>query len=328
RTTPDAVTAENGYELALPWLPACLQWKKLKKICNTHIFSPQKLDSLRDLRHQAMKNMVQRVIAAQEVGEVIPIGGLVFATVVQLLSNSLFSSDMLNPASDAMKELQVLHTCSCSTQSCNTFKHYFPFLRPFDLQGIKRTIKLSYDRLHELIDDMMDRRMKQRSSGSERYGDILDVLLDYTEDDGPQGLTHLDVKLLITEVFIGGMDTSIVIVEWVMTELLHYPTILSKLKQELSDKIIPGETVQEQDIPRLTYLTAVIKETMRLHPATPLLLPRRAEQEVENSGIHHSKTHSDLGEFLVGFKGRCILGSTHMFRPRAVPKLRYCFQGQ
>ncbi|KAL3619367.1 hypothetical protein CASFOL_036937 [Castilleja foliolosa] len=157
-------------------------------------------------------------------------------------------------------------------------------LAEFDLQGIKCTIRLSYDRLHELIDDMMDQRMKQRSYGSEKCGDILDALLGYTEDEGPQGLTRLDVKLLITEVFIGGTDTSIVTVEWVMSELLRNPTIFSKLKQELYDKIVPGETVEEKDIPRLTYLTAVIKETMRLHPATPLLLPHRAEQEAEIEG--------------------------------------------
>ncbi|KAI3453621.1 hypothetical protein Pfo_010284 [Paulownia fortunei] len=281
RPVPDAVTAEKGYELAFPWLPASPQWKKLRKICNSHIFTPQKLDSLQDLRHQVMKNMIKRVVEAQEAGEAIQIGGLVFGTAVQLLSNSLFSADMLDPASDAMKELQELNANIMLLVGKPNLADYFPFLRPFDLQGIRRKIMVSYDRLHELIDDMIDRRMKRRSSGSDRCGDILDVLLDYAEDEGPEGLTRLDVKLLVAEIFIGGTDTSTITVEWAMAELLHNPTILSIAKQELSENITPGKTVQEQDIAQLPYLTAVIKETMRLHPTAPLLLPHQAEQDVE-----------------------------------------------
>ncbi|KAK4400540.1 cytochrome [Sesamum angolense] len=104
-----------------------------------------------------------------------------------------------------------------------------------------------------------------------------------TNCEGPDGLTRLDVKLLIVEIFIAGTDTSTSTVEWVMAELLHNPTILSKGKQELSEIITPGGIIQEQDIARLPYLTAVIKET-RMHQTSPLLLPHLAEQDVDIQG--------------------------------------------
>ncbi|KAK7859361.1 geraniol 8-hydroxylase [Quercus suber] len=66
-----------------------------------------------------------------------------------------------------------------------------------------------------------------------------------------------------------------------MTELLRNPDIMAKAKQELTETIGIGESIQEKDIPRLPYLQAVLKETMRLHPITPLLLPRsRIDVEV------------------------------------------------
>ncbi|KAK4422733.1 Geraniol 8-hydroxylase [Sesamum alatum] len=284
RPIPDAVTAEKDYELAFPWLPPGTQWRKLRKICNSRIFMPQKLDSLQHLRHDVVKTMVQRVGEAEERGEAIYIGEIVFSTMMKLLSKTLFSADMLDPGSDAMKELQVLNANIMMLAAKPNLSDYFPFLRPFDPQGIRRTIGVSYDRLHELIDGMIDQRMKCRSAASDRNGDLLDVLLDYTEDEGPDGLTRLDVKLLVVEIFIAGTDTSTSTVEWVMAELLHNPTVLSKAKQELSEKITPGEIVQEQDIARLPYLTAVIKETMRMHQTSPLLLPHRAEQDVEIQG--------------------------------------------
>lgn len=69
-----------------------------------------------------------------------------------------------------------------------------------------------------------------------------------------------------------------------MAELLRNPPVLAKAKQELSQNITPCHIIQEQDIPHLSYLDAVLKEAMRLHPTAPLLLPHRAEQEVEIHG--------------------------------------------
>jgi cytochrome P450 len=69
-----------------------------------------------------------------------------------------------------------------------------------------------------------------------------------------------------------------------MAELLHKPETLSKAKAELEQGIFKGNPVQESDIPRLPYLQAIVKETLRLHPAAPFLLPRKAEADVEISG--------------------------------------------
>ena len=66
-----------------------------------------------------------------------------------------------------------------------------------------------------------------------------------------------------------------------MAELLRNPEVLSKAKTELQQVIGEGHQVEESDITRLPYLQAVVKETFRLHPAIPLLLPRKAEEDVE-----------------------------------------------
>jgi cytochrome P450 len=69
-----------------------------------------------------------------------------------------------------------------------------------------------------------------------------------------------------------------------MAELLHNPKALSKAKTELEQVIGKHNPVEESDIARLPYLQAVVRETFRLHPVTPLLLPRKAEADVEING--------------------------------------------
>ncbi|XP_020113442.1 ent-cassadiene C11-alpha-hydroxylase 1-like [Ananas comosus] len=68
-----------------------------------------------------------------------------------------------------------------------------------------------------------------------------------------------------------------------MAELLHNPAVLAKARAEIQETLGPKEELEESDVARLPFLQAVVKETMRLHPAGPLMLPHKpseTEQEV------------------------------------------------
>ena len=77
---------------------------------------------------------------------------------------------------------------------------------------------------------------------------------------------------------IGGTDTTITTVEWVMSELLNNPEIMSKVQQESKHVVGMNNIVEESHLPNMHYLDVVLKETLRLHPALPLLLPKRPSQ--------------------------------------------------
>ncbi|KAM5570110.1 hypothetical protein ABKV19_017229 [Rosa sericea] len=85
-------------------------------------------------------------------------------------------------------------------------------------------------------------------------------------------------------LFTAGTDTTSVTLEWAMAELLHNPESLSKAQDELDSVFGKGKLIEESDITQLPYLQAIIKETFRLHPTVPLLLPRKAESDVEIEG--------------------------------------------
>ncbi|XP_057462489.1 cytochrome P450 76T24-like [Actinidia eriantha] len=252
RPIPDAVTAERDYERSIAWISGGPQWRKLRKLCNSQIFTTQRLDALQGLRHQMMDHIVDRLVEASDAQEAIHIGRLVFGTILNLLSKTMFSVDMLDLKSDSIDELKEL---------------------------IWRI-----NRLHELISEVIDRRLKRRGSGSPRCNDFLDVLIDHSEEHGPEEFSRQDIIILLADLFIGGTDTTTTTMEWAMAELLRNPAIMAKAKQELAQTISPKSVLQEQHITQLPYLEAVIKETMRLHPTAPLLLPHRAETDVEVCG--------------------------------------------
>lgn len=67
-----------------------------------------------------------------------------------------------------------------------------------------------------------------------------------------------------------GTDTTALLTEWIMAELILHPNIQSKLHKEIKN-IIGNKSLTDSDMPKLPYLEAVVKETLRLHPPGPLL---------------------------------------------------------
>ena len=77
------------------------------------------------------------------------------------------------------------------------------------------------------------------------------------------------------ELISAGTDTSSSTIEWAMTELIKNPKCMKIVQEELTREIIQ-DMVTESHLSKLPYLQACVKETLRLHPPAPFLLPRRA----------------------------------------------------
>lgn len=73
-------------------------------------------------------------------------------------------------------------------------------------------------------------------------------------------------------------------VEWAISELLKKPEIFNKATEEL-DRVIGNERwVEEKDMVNLPYVDAIVKETMRLHPVAPMLVPRFCREDCQVAG--------------------------------------------
>ena len=59
-----------------------------------------------------------------------------------------------------------------------------------------------------------------------------------------------------------------------MVKLMQNPHMMTKLQNEVRMVVPQGnEMVTEDDLDGMTYLKAVVKETLRLHGPAPFLLP-------------------------------------------------------
>ena len=78
---------------------------------------------------------------------------------------------------------------------------------------------------------------------------------------------------------LAATDTTTVTMIWILALLLNNQDALKKVQEELEQVVGRERQVNESDINNLVYLQAVIKETLRLYPAGPLLLPHEAIED-------------------------------------------------
>lgn len=87
------------------------------------------------------------------------------------------------------------------------------------------------------------------------------------------------------EMIFRGTDTTAILTEWMMAEMVLHPEMQRKVQDELDSVVGKDGELSESHIPRLPYLQAVIKETLRVHPPGPLLSwARLATHDVHLAG--------------------------------------------
>jgi cytochrome P450 len=119
-----------------------------------------------------------------------------------------------------------------------------------------------------------------------KQNDFLDAVMDLM----PGGsFSRQDVTILAFDIFVAGSDNITTAVEKALAELLRNSSIMAKVRAEIHGALAADnkqqEGVTETVAASLPYLQAVVKETMRLHPMLPLLVPHHATEEgMEISG--------------------------------------------
>nr|KYP69588.1 Cytochrome P450 71A1 [Cajanus cajan] len=160
----------------------------------------------------------------------------------------------------------------------------FPLLRWVGvMSGQTKKYKATFGALDAFFDHLIAERKMARSDSEKK--DFLDALLELQDSDKLEfELTTDDLKALIMDMFLGGSDTTSTTLEWAMTELVKNPSIMNKVQEEVRRVVRNKSKLEANDIDQMDYLKCVVKETLRLHPPAPLLVPRETRSNVKLGG--------------------------------------------
>ncbi|KAG4126903.1 hypothetical protein ERO13_D10G184600v2 [Gossypium hirsutum] len=150
---------------------------------------------------------------------------------------------------------------------------FIPILRPFLRGYLKLCKEVKEIRLQLFRDQFLEER-KKLATTKRIDNNALKCAIDHILDAQRKGEINEDNVLYIVEnINVAAIETTLWSIEWGIAELVNHPEIQQKLRNEIDTVLGPGVQVTEPDTHKLPYLQAVIKETLRLRMAIPLLVP-------------------------------------------------------
>lgn len=257
------------------------EWRKMRKAFASEMLSNSSLDNNYHIRKQQVKKMIADTYG--KAGELVDIGQLAFLSVMNSIMSMVWGQTLKGNQGVSIKaEFRAVLGELMELLGMPNISDFFPFLAMFDLQGIERRMKGVSLRCEEILGSAISHHGNGENNGQT---DFLGYLLQLTKSEDPAtSLTLVQVKGMLVDIVLGGMDTSITTIEWAMAEMLQHPMVLRKVQEELTKIVGLNSSVEEAHLSELKYLKAVVKETLRLHPALPLLVPHCSSKSASVGG--------------------------------------------
>lgn len=261
-------------------------WRQLRKICILELLSPRRVQSFRHVREEEVGRLVSAVTESASSGEVVNVS----ERIAVLITDSAVRA-MIGDRFKKREEFLLVLEEGVKLVSGFTLGDLFPSSWLAGLiSGTARLAQENHRKCFELMEYAIKQHEEHRAAAAangvtEEGEDLVEVLLRIQKEGGLEvPLTMGIIKAVILDLFSAGSETSATTLNWAMSELMRYPDVMQKAQAEVRNKLQGKTKVTEDDLADLKYLRLVIKETLRLHPPAPLLIPREAMESCKILG--------------------------------------------
>lgn len=251
-------------------------WRKMRRIMTVPFFTTKVVNQYRtgweEEAYQAVEDIRKNPKAATE--------GIVLRRRLQLMMYNNMFRIMFDRRFDSEEDplyvkLKALNAeRSRLSQSFEyNYGDFIPVLRPF-LRGYLKVCKEIKQKRLQLFNDYFVEERKKVSNTRVSENGNLKCAMDHILDAEKNGEINKDNVLYIVEnINVAAIETTLWSIEWGIAELINHPEIQQKLRNEIDTVLGTSHQVTEPDLQKLPYLQAVVKETLRLRMAIPLLVP-------------------------------------------------------
>ncbi|KAG7560090.1 Cytochrome P450 [Arabidopsis thaliana x Arabidopsis arenosa] len=265
----------DGRDVALA--PYGEYWRQMKSVCVLSLLSNKMVRSFRDVRQQEISLMMEKIGLSSSLQ-------VNLSEILASLTNDVICRIALGRKYGGETDFKELMKRLTRLLGAVSVGNHVPWLAWIDwLCGLDGQL----EKTRNDLDEFLERVVQDHVDVNGDRTDFVDVLLAIQREKSVGfEIDRVSIKAIILDIFVGGTDTSYTLMEWVMTELLHHPECLKSLQEEVRTICKGKSSVSEEDIKDMNYLKAVIKETLRLHPPLPLMVPHESTQDVKLRDYH------------------------------------------
>lgn len=136
-----------------------------------------------------------------------------------------------------------------------------------------------------VLDRAVWRFVRERRQDGSDHGDLLSMLLAAVDDEsGGARLDDRQVRDEAMTLMLAGHDTTAAGLDWLWYSLATDPEVARRCREEV-DSVVGQREPSASDIEQLPFLSATIKETLRLYPPAVGVFLRQATSDLEIGGF-------------------------------------------
>ncbi|CAN4118326.1 unnamed protein product [Withania somnifera] len=260
-------------------------WRQMRKVCVMELLTAKNVRSFSTIRHDEASRLLQ-IIRSSTQGEPINVTEQILWYESSITCKAAFG-ELLK---DQEKFIGIVREL-VELAGGFSVADIFPSIKILHvLSGLRSRILKVHKNIDAIVEDVINEHKKniagdKKGNGSLGGEDLVDVLLRLMESGELQiPITNDNIKAIMIDLFSAGTETSSTTILWAMTEMMRNPSVLAKAQAEVREALKGKETLNEDVIEDLKYLKQVVKETFRLHPPLPLLVPRECREETKING--------------------------------------------
>ncbi|XP_038685575.1 cytochrome P450 71D9-like [Tripterygium wilfordii] len=270
-------------------------WRQIRKICTLEIFSRRRVQATRPIREEEALELIKSISikARSKVNLSHMLTSLAFAITLKATFGE--SSERHGAFVPLVKEImEVIAGFSLADM--------FPSMKFFHMiSGMRTRLESLHHKIDPILESLInEHRLHRTRIDSSDADNILDILLNFQEH-GDFSFTTDNIKAVVLDIFLAGTESSATTLEWAMSELLKNPRVMAKAQAEVRQVFGKKGCVDEAGLEEQKFLTAVIKETLRLHPPGALLGPRECRETCLINGYEiPKKTQIIINAWAIG----------------------------
>nr|CAB3498495.1 unnamed protein product [Digitaria exilis] len=258
------------------------RWRELRNICALELFNQRRLLSFRPVREEEARRLVSSISGECAAGggrpvAVVDLGDKICGAVNDVIVRMAIGGRCGRYRDDFLRELDEAVRLTGGFNLADLYPSS-RLMRRFSAAA--RDMAKCQSNIRRIIEGIIGERAavsaSSTSTAPEREEEnLLAVLLRLQKDGGLQfPLTNDILSTVIFDIFGAGSETSSTTLEWAISELIKNPLVLRKAQHEVREVFKGQDNLTEDSMSKLSYMHLVIKETLRLHPPGPFLLPR------------------------------------------------------
>ncbi|XP_037431957.1 indolin-2-one monooxygenase-like [Triticum dicoccoides] len=259
-------------------------WRQARKLLTTHMLSAKVVHSFRHGRQEEVRLIINKIRAAATRGTAVDMSELLSGYTNDVVCRAVLGESHRKEGRNRL--FSELTEINVSLLGGFSLENYIP-PNMVMADALLRLVSVKAQRLNKRWDDLFNEIIEEHlhpskpSSGEQQAADFIDLLLSLKEE---YGLTTDNIKAILVDMFEAGIETSYLTLEYGMAELMNNRHILTKLQEEVRSQGKKLDMITEEDLSSMAYLRATIKETLRMHPPAPFLLPHFSTADCKIDG--------------------------------------------